>query len=177
MSALPNAPVRFSSVKGRVRKTEPKGSTPQSSEKACCHLGSGRYEEMRRSRGRIRDQRVGLSGKRAESNRPEPTGIECSLTSVDSLCSSTREALAKTAWAGTTAWQSSSPSSPHNSMRVHVSLTMASHRKNGPTWYAASWKIMNLCARLPLIMACPTKPSDGSFVLLATTGTAVVGGG
>src|SRR5215471_19319732 len=28
---------------------------------------------------------------------------------------------------------------------------------------------MNPCAGLPLITACPTKPSDVSFVLLATT--------
>ena len=61
------------------------------------------------------------------------------------------------------------PSSPHNSMRVHVSLTMASHRKNGPTWYAVSWNTTNPCTRLRLSMACLTKPSDGSYVLLATT--------
>ena len=61
------------------------------------------------------------------------------------------------------------PSFPHNGMRVHVSLTMASHRKNGPTWYAVSLNSTNPYARLPLITACPTKPSDGSFVLFATT--------
>ena len=60
-------------------------------------------------------------------------------------------------------------SSPHNSMRVHVSLNTASHRKNGPTWYGASVRITTPCARLPLSTACPTKPSDGSFVHLATT--------
>ena len=46
---------------------------------------------------------------------------------------------------------------------------MASHRKNGQTWYAASLKTTNPCARLPLSTACPTKPLDVSFVLLATT--------
>jgi hypothetical protein len=61
------------------------------------------------------------------------------------------------------------PSSPHNSIRVHVSLTMASHWKNGRTWSAVSLNTTNPCARLPLITACPTKPSDVSFVLLATT--------
>src|SRR3984893_18802986 len=35
--------------------------------------------------------------------------------------------------------------------------------------YAASLNTTNPCARLPLSTACPTKPSDGSFVLLATT--------
>src|SRR5690348_9153556 len=60
-------------------------------------------------------------------------------------------------------------SSPHSSLRVHVSRTQASHRKNGRTWYAVSWNSTNPCARLPVITACPTKPSDGSFVLLATT--------
>ena len=58
--------------------------------------------------------------------------------------------------------------SPHNSMRVHVSLTTASPLKNGRMWSAASLKTMNPCARLPLSTVCPTKPSDGSFVLLAT---------
>lgn len=61
------------------------------------------------------------------------------------------------------------PSSPHNSMRVLVSLSMASQRKNGPTWYAVSLNTTNPCARLPLITACPMKPSDGSFELLANT--------
>ena len=60
-------------------------------------------------------------------------------------------------------------SSPHNGMRVHVSLTMAFHLKNGPTWYAVSWNTTNPYARLLLITACPTKPSDASFVLLAPT--------
>jgi hypothetical protein len=32
------------------------------------------------ARGRIRDQRVGLAGKGAERNRPEPTDVECSVT-------------------------------------------------------------------------------------------------
>ncbi len=45
---------------------------------------------------------------------------------------------------------------------------MASHRKNSRTWYAASVNTTNHCARLPLSMACPTKPSDVSFVLFAT---------
>jgi hypothetical protein len=61
------------------------------------------------------------------------------------------------------------PSSSLNSMQVHVSLTMASHRKNGPTWCAASLNTTNPFAGLPLITACPTKPSDASFVLLVTT--------
>ena len=46
---------------------------------------------------------------------------------------------------------------------------MASHRKNGRTWCAVSLNTTNPCAGLPLSTACPTKPSDGSFVLLATT--------
>jgi hypothetical protein len=78
--SLPTLSAMFSDVKERVRKTEPKGSTPQSSEKVCCHLGSGRYEEMRRSRSRIRDNLMNLAGERAERDRPEPTGVECSVT-------------------------------------------------------------------------------------------------
>ena len=35
--------------------------------------------------------------------------------------------------------------------------------------YAVSWNSTNPCARLPLIMGCPTKPPDASFVLLTTT--------
>ncbi len=57
------------------------------------------------------------------------------------------------------------PSSPHNSMRVHVSLAMASPLKNGRMWSAVSLKTTNPCAKLPLITACPTKRSDASFVL------------
>ena len=58
--------------------------------------------------------------------------------------------------------------SPHTSLRVHVSLTMASHRKNGRTWYAVSVNTTNPCARLPPITAYPTKPSGVSFEPLAT---------
>ena len=36
-------------------------------------------------RGRIREQRVGLAGKRAERNRTEPTGFEFSVTNFLSL--------------------------------------------------------------------------------------------
>ena len=45
---------------------------------------------------------------------------------------------------------------------------MAFHRKHGPTWSVVSVNTTHPCARLRLIMACPTKPSDASFVLLAT---------
>jgi hypothetical protein len=31
----------------RVKEAEPKGSNPQSGGKACCHLGSGRCEELK----------------------------------------------------------------------------------------------------------------------------------
>ena len=31
----------------RVKEAEPNGSNPQSKGKVCCHLGSGRYEEMK----------------------------------------------------------------------------------------------------------------------------------
>jgi hypothetical protein len=55
VGALPNLCARFSGVKERVRKAEPKGSNPQSGDKACCHLGSGTEEEMRGSGGRIRE--------------------------------------------------------------------------------------------------------------------------
>jgi len=60
-------------------------------------------------------------------------------------------------------------SSPHSSMRVHVSRTMASHRKHGRTSYGVSLNTTNPCARWPLLTACPTKPSDASFVRLAST--------
>jgi hypothetical protein len=50
-----------------------------------------------RSRGRIRDQRVMLAGERAEWNRPEPTGIEVSLTNADDVCCSLWEALSQNA--------------------------------------------------------------------------------
>jgi len=45
------------------------------------------------------------AGKRAERKLTEPTGIEFSLTSVDSLCCPSRQALAKTACPGATAGQ------------------------------------------------------------------------
>jgi hypothetical protein len=35
-------------------------------------------------------------------------------------------------------------------------------------WYAVSLSTTHPCARGPLLTACPTKPSDASFVLLAT---------
>ena len=60
-------------------------------------------------------------------------------------------------------------SSPHNSIQAHVSLNTASPVKNGRMLSAVSLKTMNPCAKLPLITACPTKRSDASFVLLATT--------
>jgi hypothetical protein len=63
---------RFSSVK----EAEPNGSTPRSRGKACFHLSSGTEEEMKRSRGRIRDLRMRLAGKRAERNLTKPMGIE-----------------------------------------------------------------------------------------------------
>jgi hypothetical protein len=64
VSALPNLSASFS----RVKWAELKGSNPQPRGKACCHLISGTYEEMKRSRGRIRDQRMRPAGERAESN-------------------------------------------------------------------------------------------------------------
>jgi hypothetical protein len=55
------------------------GVDSASTDKACCHLGSGTEEEKMESSGRIRDQRMKLAGKRAESNWTEPTGIEPSV--------------------------------------------------------------------------------------------------
>jgi hypothetical protein len=78
-------------------------------DKTCCHHGSGTEEEVRCSRGRIRSQRMRPAGEGAESTLTEPTGFECSLTSADSLRSSSREALAKTACTGTPAGQYPSP--------------------------------------------------------------------
>src|SRR5205085_5759978 len=71
----------------------------------------------------------------------------------------------KTACTGTTAWQYSS--SPHNSIRVHVRLTMASHRKNGRTWCAVSLNTTNPCAGLPLSTACPMRLSGVFFVVVS----------
>jgi hypothetical protein len=67
--ALPTLSARFSSVEERVQKAEPKRSAPQSRGKACRHLSSVTEEEMKRSRGRIRDLRLKLAWKRAERNR------------------------------------------------------------------------------------------------------------
>src|SRR6266581_4941135 len=78
--ALPTLSARFLRVKERVQKAEPNGSAPQSRGKACCHLSSGTEEEMKRSRGRIRDLRMRLAGKRAERNLAEPTGVGSSVT-------------------------------------------------------------------------------------------------
>ena len=76
VSALPNLSASFS----RVKWAELKGSNPQPRGKACCHLISGTYEEMKRSRGRIRDQRMRPAGERAEGKLTEPTGVEFSVT-------------------------------------------------------------------------------------------------
>jgi hypothetical protein len=78
--ALRTLSARFSGGNERVRKAEPKGSAPRPVGKAYRQLGSGTEGEMKQSRGRIRDLRMRLAGKRAEGNRTEPTGVECSVT-------------------------------------------------------------------------------------------------
>src|SRR5256885_14732618 len=55
---------------------------------------------------------------------------------------------------------------PHSSARVHVSLIMASQRKNGLTWCAVSVNTTTPCARWPLITACPPRQSGVCCELL-----------
>ena len=59
---------------------EAKRSKARSQGKACWHRGSGKQEEKRGSRGRIRDHRMRPAGIWAESKRTEPTGFESSVT-------------------------------------------------------------------------------------------------
>ena len=63
-------------------RAEPKRLNARSTGKACWHLGSGKQEETRGSRGRIRDHRMGPASIWAESNRPEPTGFESSVANL-----------------------------------------------------------------------------------------------
>jgi hypothetical protein len=75
--ALPNVPARFSRGKKRVKKksgTEGVNSAIEGQSMLACRLRQTSGEE--KSRGRIRDQRVELAGKRAERNR---TGTDGSL--------------------------------------------------------------------------------------------------
>jgi hypothetical protein len=64
---------------------EAKRSKARSQGKACWHRGSGKQEEKRGSRGRIRDHRMRPGGIGAESKRTEPTGFESSVTNFISL--------------------------------------------------------------------------------------------
>ena len=59
---------------------EAKRSKARSQGKACWHRGSGKQEEKRGSRGRIRDHRMRPAGIWAESTVPEPTGFSSSVT-------------------------------------------------------------------------------------------------
>ncbi len=60
--------------------SEAKRSKARAPGKACWHLGSGKQEETRGSRGRIRDHRMRPAGIWAESTVPEPTGFGSSVT-------------------------------------------------------------------------------------------------
>ena len=64
---------------------EAKRSKARSQGKACWHRGSGKQEEKRGSRGRIRDHRMRPAGIWAESKRTEPTGFGSSVTNFFSL--------------------------------------------------------------------------------------------
>src|SRR6266487_2636204 len=61
---------------------EAKRSKARSQGKACWHRGSGKQEEKRGSRGRIRDHRMRPAGIWAESKRTEPTGFQSSVTNL-----------------------------------------------------------------------------------------------
>jgi hypothetical protein len=76
-------------------RAEPKRLNPRSTGKACWHPGSGKQEEKWRSRGRIRDQRMGSAGIWAESNRTEPTGFGSSVANFLPLSCPSRGAVSK----------------------------------------------------------------------------------
>ena len=123
------------------------------------------------------ERKVGRKSHAKDSSRvfgmiAEPTGTD-GLRMLSHQCSFTLLLLTGSSCKDCSHWNNCLAvfllSSPHNNMRVHVSLTIVSHRKHGQMWYAASVNTTNPCARLPLSTACPTKLSDVSFVLLATT--------
>ena len=64
--------------------------------KVCCQLSSGTEEEMKRSRDRIRSQRMRPAGERAERNLTEPAGVGLALTSAGPLSRAAWQAPSKT---------------------------------------------------------------------------------